>query len=66
MDSVSKAWATHHARIEGRILCIDNALNDVKYELWPEIVQEDEFKQLVDEVIRELEGLKQDYDAEYL
>ncbi len=52
--------------IEQRIARIDNALNDVKFELYPEIIHDNEFDLLVGGLIQELHGLQQDYIDSYL
>ena len=52
--------------IEQRIARIDNTLNDVKFELYPEIIHDNEFDILVGGLIQELRGLQQDYIEAYL
>jgi hypothetical protein len=52
--------------IEQRIARIDNTLNDVKFELYPEVILDNEFDILVGGLIQELRGLQQDYIDAYL
>ena len=51
--------------IEQRIARIDNALNDVKFEVYPEIIHDNSFDKLVGVLHDELRGLQQDYIDEY-
>ena len=53
-------------QLEERIVRIDNALNDIKYELWPEIIHDNSFDKLVGVLKQELQGLQKDFIEEYL
>ena len=44
--------------IEQRIARIDNALNDVKFEVYPEIIHDNSFDKLVGVLHDELRGLQ--------